>query len=130
MTQPTQALPSLPVQGQAQAQSQAVLPLGPAPGPRFTAAQWMLGLATPDDSMTFEDCQAGYGSRLTGWQQGYMRGMELLQQGGNRYADELGVRPSSSVCGPFDVQDETIFHSLYREWLRLLCRGLGPGSAA
>lgn len=78
------------------------------------------GLATPDDSMTFEDCQTGYQSRLVGWQQGYMRGLGLLEQGGNKYSEEMGVSPTTSVCGPFDVQDETIFHSIYREWLRLL----------
>ena len=88
------------------------------------------GLATPDDSMTFEDCQAGYGSRLTGWQQGYVRGLGLLASGGNRYAEELGVHPLSSVCGPFDVQDETIFHSIYREWLRLLGKGLDARAVA
>lgn len=82
------------------------------------------GLATPDDSVSFEDCQAGYQSRLIDWQQGYMRGLGLLVQGGNEHSEELGVAPRTSVCGPFDVQDETIFHSLYREWLRLLKHGL------
>jgi len=82
------------------------------------------GLATPDDSVSFEDCQAGYQGRLVDWQQGYVRGMGLLKAGGNAYSEELGVTPRTSVCGPFDVQDETIFHSLYREWLHLLTRGL------
>ena len=86
------------------------------------------GLATPDDSMSFEDCQAGYQARLVDWQQGYVRGMGLLKAGGNAYSDELGVTPRTSVCGPFDVQDETIFHSLYREWLRLLTQGMAQAA--
>jgi benzoate/toluate 1,2-dioxygenase alpha subunit len=82
------------------------------------------GLATPDDSIAFEDCQMGYQSRSQPWQQGYVRGIGRLKHGGNAHSAELGVTPLTSVEGPFDVQDETIFHSIYREWLRLIEAGL------
>lgn len=82
------------------------------------------GLATPDDSIAFEDCQTGYQSRSQPWQQGYVRGIGRLEKGGNQHSAELGVTPLTSVEGPFDVQDETIFHSIYREWLRLIESGL------
>jgi phenylpropionate dioxygenase-like ring-hydroxylating dioxygenase large terminal subunit len=78
------------------------------------------GLATPDDTVCYEACQEGY--RVTGlrWQQGYDRGMTMTQQGGNELARELGINPRRSLQGPFPVQNETIFHSLYRGWRELM----------
>ena len=81
------------------------------------------GLATPDDTTSYEDCQRGYAARPVEWQQGYLRGMTALVKGADRHAEELGIRPETSVSGPFDVQDETVFHAGYREWLRLMETG-------
>jgi phenylpropionate dioxygenase-like ring-hydroxylating dioxygenase large terminal subunit len=81
------------------------------------------GLATPDDTTCYEDCQAGYGARTLDWQQGYARGMTAVQRSANAVAQSIGIHPLTSQEGPHDVQDETIFHAGYREWLRLLQAG-------
>ncbi len=78
------------------------------------------GLATPDDTTAYEDCQAGYAARAVAWQQGYARGMTAVRQGADDYARELGIEPATSLSGGFDIQDETVFHAGYREWLRLM----------
>jgi phenylpropionate dioxygenase-like ring-hydroxylating dioxygenase large terminal subunit len=82
------------------------------------------GLATPDDTICYQDCQTGFGARDIDWQQGYERGMTARIDGPDSWAEALGVRPRTSLTGPFDTQDETVFHAGYREWLRLLGRGI------
>lgn len=82
------------------------------------------GLATPDDTTIFEDCQAGQQAEAVDWHQGYMRGLKLLQNGANDHARELGVAPVASVASAFGLGDETIFHGPLREWRRLLAKGL------
>ncbi|MEJ7930079.1 aromatic ring-hydroxylating dioxygenase subunit alpha [Ramlibacter sp. AN1015] len=74
------------------------------------------GLATPDDTVTYEDCQRGFASGDIEWQQGYARGMGRLVWGADAHAAELGIRPTTSVSGSFEMSDETIFHALYRHW--------------
>ncbi|MFK7963452.1 MAG: SRPBCC family protein [Burkholderiaceae bacterium] len=78
------------------------------------------GLATPDDTVTFEDCQRGFECGAVQWQQGYMRGMTQVMAGPDDYARELGIHPAQSVNGPFSMSDETIFHTMYRAWARRL----------
>jgi benzoate/toluate 1,2-dioxygenase alpha subunit len=80
------------------------------------------GLATPDDTVNYEDCQTGYNTGEP-WQQGYLRGLGALQAGANKDAEELGVHPLSSTVGPFELGDETLFHACWREWRRLLLAG-------
>jgi benzoate/toluate 1,2-dioxygenase subunit alpha len=82
------------------------------------------GLATPDDTVTYEDCQQGYGASQPEWLQGYQRGIEAVRPGADRYAAELQISPTHSVHGPFELYDETLFHSAYRTWRRLLLEGL------
>lgn len=82
------------------------------------------GLATPDDVATYEDCQAGFGAHAIEWQQAYARGQTILKQGADEHAKELGIEPVSSMHGPFRVGDETCHQSAYREWLRLITRGI------
>ena len=81
------------------------------------------GLATPDDTASYEDCQTGYRARHLDWQQGYQRGITALVQGPDKYAAELGSCPATSLSGHYDIQDETVFHAGYREWLRLMQAG-------
>jgi len=76
------------------------------------------GLATPDDTMTYEDCQRGFASGDIEWQQGYARGIGRVVFGPDAHADELGIHPATSVSGSFDMSDETVFHALYRHWAR------------
>lgn len=87
------------------------------------------GLATPDDTTSYEDCQRGYAARRVDWQQGYARGTTALVRGPDRHARELGIQPETSVSGPFDIQDETVFHASYREWLRLMEAGFARAGA-
>ena len=78
------------------------------------------GLATPDDTVTFEDCQRGFESGAIEWQQGYARGMARAIAGPDAHAAELGIDPVTSVSGAFAMGDETVFHALYRHWRRCL----------
>jgi benzoate/toluate 1,2-dioxygenase alpha subunit len=78
------------------------------------------GLATPDDTTIFEDCQAGQQADAVDWHQGYMRGLALVEPGANDAARELGIDPETSLLSAFGVGDETIFHGPLREWRRRL----------
>ncbi|MFZ2737044.1 MAG: aromatic ring-hydroxylating dioxygenase subunit alpha [Burkholderiaceae bacterium] len=82
------------------------------------------GLATPDDTTAYEDCQTGYSARSVQWQQGYERGATAVIQGADEFAQELGIEVETSISGPFNIQDETVFRASYREWLRLMENGL------
>lgn len=83
------------------------------------------GLATPDDMAIFDACQAGQQSERVDWHQGYMRGIARVVWGPNAQARELGINPVTSIYNTDALGDETIFHSQYREWQRLLKNGLG-----
>jgi phenylpropionate dioxygenase-like ring-hydroxylating dioxygenase large terminal subunit len=74
------------------------------------------GLATPDDTVTFEDCQRAFGSAALEWLQGAARGMTRVAEGPDEHARELGIEPLTSVSGSFEMADETVFHALYRHW--------------
>lgn len=82
------------------------------------------GLATPDDATAYEDCQAGNATAGIGYHQGYARGMAAVRRGGDEHAAELGLNPSSSIVGAFEMGDETVFHETYRTWRDLLRKGL------
>lgn len=88
------------------------------------------GFATPDDSVNFEDCQAGYRAHGIDWQQGYGRGMGVVRRGPDEFARELGISPATSMSGPFQIQDETVIQAGYREWLRLMRAGLARDGQA
>jgi benzoate/toluate 1,2-dioxygenase subunit alpha len=82
------------------------------------------GLATPDDTTVYEDCQRGFvGEGLT-WLQGYSRGMASVTEGANEVARELGINPATSEIGTYKTQTESLLHGPYREWLRLMTAGL------
>jgi len=53
--------------------------------------------------------------------------MAVLQKGPGPYSDELGIVPEAWAHGPYDMGDETCHHSAYREWVRLIERGLAAG---
>lgn len=82
------------------------------------------GLATPDDTVTYEDCQRGMGAEGFGWLQGYARGIAALEPGANDAARRLGVAPAESATGTFETGPETQFHAPYREWRRLIEAGI------
>ena len=87
------------------------------------------GLATPDDTTCYEDCQTGNGARIVEWQQGYARGMTSVRNGANEISDSLDFHPATSQHGAYKIQDETVFHSAYREWLRLMKAGAARAAA-
>ncbi len=87
------------------------------------------GLATPDDTTIFEDCQAGAKTAAVDWHQGYMRGLSLVKEGGDAHAAELGIAPVSSLSAIYQVGDETVFHGPLREWRRRLRAALGAAGA-
>ena len=87
------------------------------------------GLATPDDTVTYEDCQRGMGAAGFSWLQGYARGIADLKPGANAPAEALGVTPAASAVGTFETGPETPFHPAYREWRRLMAAGIAGRKA-
>jgi len=87
------------------------------------------GLASSDDNVMYEFCQAGYAAAGDGWTQGYARG--LGGGGGPPAADllaPLGVTPAGAAYGSLNFGDETCFHAGYREWRRLLEHGIASNA--
>ena len=78
------------------------------------------GLATPDDTVIFEDCQRGMASGAIEWQQGHARGMQRRIMGPDEHATALGLHPHTSVSGTFEMSDETVFHAMYRHWAKAM----------
>jgi benzoate/toluate 1,2-dioxygenase alpha subunit len=82
------------------------------------------GLATPDDTVVYEDCQRGFRAQGLSWLQGYSRALAAVHDGGDAVAKEIGIAPARSTPGPIEMCPETGLHSSYREWVRLLEAGL------
>jgi len=112
-------------------------PIGEAPNRR----EWRLrqfedffnacGLATPDDTVTYEMVQRGCSADNKTYLQGYYRGLGTLQPGASSDSlGEVGVFPAYSQHGAFDCSFETALHAHYREWRRLMEQGLGMDGAA
>ena len=76
------------------------------------------GMATPDDTVAYEDCQRGFAGKVQPWLQGYARGMAMRRPGGNDLADRIDLKPDWSIAGNSRLCDETIYQSYYREWAR------------
>ncbi|MBB4613543.1 aromatic ring-hydroxylating oxygenase subunit alpha [Novosphingobium taihuense] len=74
------------------------------------------GMATPDDTVSYENCQIGFAATLEPWLQGYARGMTASVEGGNRFADRIDLFPERSVLADSQLCDETLYHSYYRAW--------------
>ncbi|ASR51440.1 aromatic ring-hydroxylating oxygenase subunit alpha [Blastomonas fulva] len=81
------------------------------------------GMATPDDTVSYENCQRGFASRVEPWLQGYARGMTASRPGGNLFSQPLGMEPQFSVLADAQLCDETLYHSYYREWARRMLEG-------
>jgi phenylpropionate dioxygenase-like ring-hydroxylating dioxygenase large terminal subunit len=82
------------------------------------------GLATPDDTALYEECQNGFLARSAGPLQGYDRGIGAPPDGHDTAARALGITPERSVVGAFAVQSEIQFRPLYRRWLAMMKSGL------
>ena len=86
-------------------------------------------MATPDDTVTYEGCQSGFGAKPISFLQGYARGMGALDKGEDPVATSIGIHPEASVKGKFDMFNEIGFHAPYREWARLIQAGVAGGGA-
>lgn len=86
------------------------------------------GLATSDDNVMYEFQQSGLPARAAGWTQGYLRGMGQPGVGPNPHGAELGVTSEEWITGSFNMGSETCFHAGYREWLRLLQKGVSAST--
>jgi len=84
------------------------------------------GMATPDDTVSYENCQRGFASRVEPWLQGYARGMTASREGGNLLSDAIGMTPQRNVLAGAQTCDETLYHSYFREWARRMAGAL-PG---
>lgn len=82
------------------------------------------GLATPDDTVSYENCQRGFASRVEPWLQGYARGLGASREGGNALSESIGMTPARSVLADAQLCDETLFHSYYREWAKRMAGDL------
>ena len=81
------------------------------------------GMATPDDTICYADCQEGYLAYGDDYLQSFERGMGSLIQGPDEEAKALGIEPVTSLYGNFLDQGETSYHGPYREWVRLMRAG-------
>ena len=82
------------------------------------------GMATPDDTVTYEDCQRGFASGEMDWLQGYERGLKALAPVPNEVATELGIMPLENIIGTIEMQQEVAMEAPYREWARLMEAGI------
>lgn len=87
------------------------------------------GMATPDDTVTYADCQQGFPAQGFTWVNGYSRGIAAMHAGPNPHARELGLEPLASVQGNWYMFNEVGLHSPYREWARLMEAGLSGRKA-
>jgi benzoate/toluate 1,2-dioxygenase alpha subunit len=74
------------------------------------------GMATPDDTVSYENCQIGFAGLVDPWLQGYGRGIAASVAGGNRFGDKIALEPARSVLAESQLCDETLYHSYYRAW--------------
>lgn len=83
------------------------------------------GMATPDDTVSYENCQRGHAGRVDPWLQGYARGMTASKPGGNAFSEMIGMTPERSVLAGAQLCDETLYHAYYREWARRMTQAGG-----
>lgn len=81
------------------------------------------GLATPDDTTTYRAAQEGDQARVLKWNQGYHRGIELVQEGPDEKAKQMGFNPTLSIHGSIAIQGEAVYIGPYREWLKKMKAG-------
>jgi phenylpropionate dioxygenase-like ring-hydroxylating dioxygenase large terminal subunit len=81
------------------------------------------GLATPDDTALYEECQNGFLARHAGNLQGYDRGEGAARDRADKAAQALGITPERSVTGAFAIQSEIQFRPLYRRWRAMMQAG-------
>ncbi|MEC9340072.1 MAG: Rieske 2Fe-2S domain-containing protein [Pseudomonadota bacterium] len=79
------------------------------------------GMASPDDQALFEICHRGLAGQGVEWLQGYSRGIDRILPGPDDEARKLALNP---VASGTDIEDETLIHGAYRQWVKLMAAGL------
>jgi benzoate/toluate 1,2-dioxygenase alpha subunit len=74
------------------------------------------GMATPDDTVCYEEAQLGMAEQERPWLQGHARGHAASTAGGNPYFDMIDLKPARSVLSDSRLSDESLFASYYRAW--------------
>ena len=74
------------------------------------------GMATPDDTVCYEEAQTGMADQQRPWLQGHARGLTASTPGGNEYSDMIDLKPERSVLADAQLCDESLFGSYYRAW--------------
>jgi len=82
------------------------------------------GLATPDDTIAYEDCQFGYQGKALAWSQGYTRGIGNVKSEADELTNEIGFDPETSAYGKMTDWDESVFYGGYRAWKKFIKDGL------
>ncbi len=82
------------------------------------------GMATPDDTVCYEEAQIGMAEQERPWLQGHARGFTASVEGGNAYADMIDLRPARSVVADAQLCDESLFASYYRAWAQRMAEVL------
>jgi benzoate/toluate 1,2-dioxygenase alpha subunit len=88
------------------------------------------GMATPDDTVSYENCQIGFAGNVEPWLQGYARGMTATVAGGNRFSDRIDLHPQASVLADSQLCDETLYHAYYRAWAARMAPAFNGGERA
>jgi benzoate/toluate 1,2-dioxygenase alpha subunit len=74
------------------------------------------GMATPDDTVCYEEAQLGMAEQERPWLQGHARGLTASVAGGNEFSDMIELKPARSVLSDARLCDESLFASYYRAW--------------
>jgi benzoate/toluate 1,2-dioxygenase subunit alpha len=74
------------------------------------------GMATPDDTVCYEEAQVGMAEQERPWLQGHSRGHAASAAGGNAFSELIDVAPSYSVLADSQLGDESLFRTYYRAW--------------
>ena len=82
------------------------------------------GMATPDDTIAYEDCQVGHQARVLEWMQGTARGMAGHHRGSDDLSRDIGIEPETGFMGPMGAWDETVYFGGYRAWKQFIKDGL------
>lgn len=77
------------------------------------------GMATPDDLAAFNASQEGFSGTAARWSD-LSRGAKHWAPGGDRYADELGLKP---IAHGTELDDEGIFIAQHARWIELMVAG-------
>lgn len=82
------------------------------------------GMATPDDTVCYEEAQLGMAAQERPWLQGHARGFTASVEGGNDWSDMIGMKPARSVLADAQLCDESLFGSYYRAWSQRMAEAL------